>query len=144
MSLEGDIRTALLAMNSVTALVGTGDSARIRPYRLQQSDDSTSEHIIVEVDTRRPQNDLLGKGGLTYADVVISCRAQTRTLANALKEAVKFNGANPGTGLAGYGSSSFHAVLMSEVATRVPYDDGSDNFWHSVELDFTMSYTEQR
>lgn len=144
MSLDGDIRTALLAMSAVTDLVGTGDSARIRPFMLDDRDDKTEEHIIIEVDTQRPQNDITGIGGLTYADVNISCRAMTPTLARALAVAVKRNGTSPGTGLAGYGGSgtSFDAVLEDEVAGRTLWADGSQRAWYTVEQSYVISFTE--
>lgn len=145
MSLSGDIRTALLAMDAVTALVGTGDAARIRSDRLDDRDDKDEEHIVIEIDQLTPQNDVTtGKGGLTYADVNISCRAATRTLADALSTAVKRNGTNPGTGLAGRGTiaSTFQAVLDSEVNSEVPRDDGSQRTWYTVEHSYTMSFAE--
>lgn len=142
MSLDGDIRTALLAMSAVTDLVGTGDSARIRPFMLDDRDDKAEEHIIIDVDTQRPQNDLDGVGGLTYADVNISCRAMTPTLARALAVAVKRNGTSPGTGLAGYSGAAFDAVLEDEVASRTLWADGSQRAWFTVEQSYTMSFTE--
>ena len=144
MALEGDIRTALLAMNAVTTLVGTGDAARIRPYKLEESDDRTKENIVVEVDTRDHLNNLLGQGGLVLAEVNISCRAMTRTLANGLAEAVRVNDKDPGTGLAGYGGSgtAFHAWLEDETASILRWDDGSDKDWHTVEQSYRMQYTE--
>ena len=141
MSLEGDIRTALLNMSAVTALVGTGDDARIRPYSLRDADNQAAAHIIVEVGQDRPQNDLTGLGGLTYSDVNISCRATTPGNARALANAVKRNGTSPGTGLAGY-SGTFDAVLESEEPTITRRGDNSQRDWHSVELSFTMSQTE--
>lgn len=144
MSLSGDIRTALLAMDAVTALTGAGDAGRIRPDRLDDRDDKDAEHIVIEVDALRPQNSLDGLGGLTYADVNISCRAATRTRADALATAVKRNGTSPGTGLAGYGGSgtAFHAVLDDEVDSEEPRDDGSQRTWHTVEQSYVMSFPE--
>lgn len=144
MSLSGDIRTALLAMNAVTALVGTGGAARIRPDRLDDRDDKDEEHIIVEVDRKMPQNDLTGTGGLTYAEVNISCRAATRTQVDALAIAVKRNGTDPGTGLAGYGGSgtAFHAVLEDEVDSETPREEGSQRAWYTVEQTYIMSFAE--
>ena len=144
MSLTGDIRTALLAMGAVTALTGTGDSARIRPDRLDDRDNKDEEHVIVEVDRATPQNDITGIGGLTYSEVNISCRAATRTESDALATAVKRNGTDPGTGLAGYGGSGteFHAVLEDEVNSEVPRGDGSQRAWFTVEQTYIMSQTE--
>lgn len=144
MSLSGDIRTALLSMSAVTSIVGTGDDARIRPDRLDDRDDKSAAHIIIEVETLRPQNDLVGLGGLTYADVNISCRAVSRTAANALATAVKRNGTDPGTGLAGYGSGStaFHAVLDDETTDVVPWKEGSQRAWYTVDQSYVMSFAE--
>ena len=145
MSLEGDIRTALLAMNAVTAYTGSGaTTARIRPYKLDPTDNPKEEHIIIEVDSKNDENWLEGKSGLPLCEVNISCRAMTRALANALAEAVRVNGTDPGTGLAGYGGSGteFHSWLVSRTETTVRWDDKSERKWHSVEMDFRMQYSE--
>lgn len=144
MSLSGDIRTALLTMDAVTALVGTGDAARIRPDRLDDRDDKDADHIIVEIDRSVPQNDVSGLGGLTYSEVNISCRGPTRTRSDALGVAVKRNGTDAGTGLAGYGSNAtaFHAVLEDEVDIEVPREDGSQRTWYTVEQTYVMSQSE--
>lgn len=144
MSIEGDVRTALLAMSAVTAYTGTGDSARIRPDKLQESDDHDEEHVIVEVDSEDKKNCLDGVGGLVYAQVNISCRAKTKALARALASAVRINGTNPGTGLAGYGGSgtTFDAVLEDETPSVIMQDDGSDLAWYTVEQSYVMSFTE--
>ena len=144
MSASGDIRTALLAMDAVTALVGTAAAARIRPDRLDDRDDKDEEHIIIEIDRMDPQNDLTGLGGLTYAEVNISCRAATRSQVDVLATAVKRNGTDPGTGLAGYGGSgtAFHAVLEDEVDSETPRSDGSQRAWYTVEQTYVMSYAE--
>ena len=146
MSLEGDIRTALLGMSAVTALVGTGTSARIRPYQLQTIDDRKEEHIIVDVDGQPRENTLDGSGGvLVNATVNLSCRALTLNEARTLAAAVKTNGTSPGTGLAWYGGSgtAFHAWLEDEVPSLIHWDDGSvKRVWHTVEQTFRVQYTE--
>jgi hypothetical protein len=131
-------------MSAVTALVGTGDAARIRPYQLDDRDNKLEEHIIVEVDVEEPQNDITGIGGLTFADVNISCRAITLAEAKALAVAVKRNGTNPGTGLAGYGGSgtAFDSWLEDEVTGKTLWDDGSQRTWYTVEQSYRMCFTE--
>lgn len=138
MGLETDVRTALLAMSAVTDLVST----RIRTDRLAEGD--TLPAIILEVDSEDPENDLRGKGGLTYADLVVRCRAANGAAARALAEAVKLNGTDPGTGLAGYGTiaSAFQAVLMSSSRAYIPDDDGSDMREREVAMDFRCSFQE--
>lgn len=146
MSLEGDIRTALLTMSAVTAKVGTGTSARIRPYRLQTIDDRTEEHIIMEVDVQARENTLDGSGGvLVNAAVNLSCRAMTLDEARALAAAVKTNGTNPGTGFAWYGGSgtAFHAWLEDETHSEIKWkDDSRERVWHVIDQSYTVQYTE--
>lgn len=144
MSLEGDIRTALLAMNAVTALVGTGDAARIRPYRLEESDDKLEEHIIIEVDDDDHLNDLSGAGGRVMSTVNVSCRAMTDEEARALAAAVRVNGTTPGTGLGPYGGSgtAFDSWLDSEASSVLPFDDGSNRAWYAVDQSYTVTATE--
>ena len=144
-NIEDEIRTVLLTLSAVTAYTGSdSDTARIRSYKLDESDDKTEEHIIIEVDAETRENDLDGLAGLPLCDVNISCRAKTRTLANALSEAVRVNGTDLGTGLAGYGGSgtAFDSWLMDETPSVLRWDDGSDRKWHTVEMHFRVQYTE--
>lgn len=146
MSIEADLRTVLLTFSSVTALVGTSYSARIRPYRLQQDDAGTSEHIIIETDNVDHLNTLDGLGGRIYADVTLRCIGPTLARANALAEAVRTNGTNPGTGLAGYTGTvnghTFDAFLESESVNFVPSDDGRDEGHYSVLAAYTVTVEE--
>lgn len=144
MSIEGDICTALLAMDTVTPLVVTGNVARIRPYKLDPRDDKTKGHIIIEVDEDGRENDLSGRAGLVTSTVNISCRALTSAEARALAAAVRVNGTTPGTGLAGYGGSgtAFDSWLESEASSEIAWDDGSERSWYTVEQSYTMQYTE--
>lgn len=141
MAIEADIRSALLTMNAVTAIVGTGSSARIRPDRLHEDDDDSLAWIVIEIDDERRENDLQGQGGLIFASVNILCRAKTKAAARALAEAVRVNGTNPGTGLAGYGGGSgatFDSYLESTATSYTPADDGSDQGFYDVNMQFTV------
>ena len=144
MSLEGDIRTALLSMSTVTALVGTGNSARIRPYQLLTIDDREEEHIIIDVDSQPRQNTLDGAGVMVAATVNLSCRALTPATARTLAAAVKTNGTDPGTGLAWYGGSgtAFHSWLEDETPSQIRWGDESKRVWYTVEQTYTMQYSE--
>ncbi len=142
MALEGDIRTALLTLSAVTALVGTGAAARIRPYKLEQSDDWTAASIVVEVDNRDHLNDLSGTSARAMVDVNLSCRAMTRSAANALAAAVRLNGTDPGTGLHGYDGAAFSSWLEDDTASILHFDDGSDRDWQTVEMSFKMTHAE--
>lgn len=144
MSLEGDIRTALLDMSDVTALVGTGNSARIRPRELAAIDDRQEEHIIIEVDSQPRENSLDGEEAFITADVNLSLRAMTLAGVKALASAVKTNGTTPGTGLAWYGGSgtAFHAWLEDEVPSKIRWGDDGKRVWHTIEQSYKMQYTE--
>lgn len=146
MSIEADLRTLLLTFDAVTALTGTGSSARIRPYHIHTDDDITAEHITIDVDTIRHLNDIDGTSQRIYADVTLRCCAATRTKANALAEAVRVNGTDPGTGLAGYTGTVnghvFDAVLEDETTAWEPYSDGSDRGHHVVYQTYTVTMAE--
>jgi len=142
MGLMADVRAALLAMDAVTALVGTGATARIRPFTLDESDDLSESHIVIDIDSETPQNDISGVGGLVYASVTVSCRALRLQDANALAQAVRVNGTDPGTGLAGITAATFDAVLDSTATGITWYGDHSQRKWHDVAQDYTMSFSE--
>lgn len=138
MNIFEDLRTALLGMSAVTALVGSGSSARIwnswpRTY--------TVPCIVIDVDQETPANDLSGKGGLVFAAVVVTCRDDDQSDSHALAEAVRLNGTNPGTGLAGY-SGTFDAILDNGQHAEVPKGDGSTAYWYDHVLDCTLIWSE--
>lgn len=140
MSLESDLIAALRAMSAVTALVGSSAAARIEPD--VWGENVTYPAILIEVDGETPANSLDGKGGLVFAEVTVTCRATTRIASRALAEAVRVNGTNPGTGLAGYVGSAFHAWLDDAVTATVPYGEGSDQHYYDTVQTYTVAYTE--
>jgi hypothetical protein len=146
--IEEALRAFLVTLDAVTALtaVGTTGDYRIRPDRLEEDDDERQEHVIIEVDQERPQNDLSGKGGLVYADVTLRCRGPTKKRARALAEAVRVNGTDPGTGLAGYegaaGELAIGAVLEDQQASESPAGDGSDRRTYDVFCSYEISFSE--
>lgn len=146
MSIEEDIRTALVAMDAVSEFNGSGaaDALVIRYGYLEEDDDTDDPHIVLDIDDDTPQNDLTGTGGLRYANLTLTCRATTMANSKALAEAVRLNATDPGTGLAGYGdeSSTFNAVLDDEVRAVEPFDDNSGRFWHVTIQSYIVSYGE--
>jgi len=146
MSIEGDIRTALLAMDAVAEFNGSAaaDTMVIRYEYLEEDDEATDPHIVLDIDSDTPQNNLMGVGGLRYVDLTVTCRAMTMATSKALAEAVRINGTDPGTGLAGYGTAStaFQAVLESEVRTTEPFDDNSGRMWRVTVQSYVVSYGE--
>jgi len=122
-SLESDLRSVLAGLSAVTALVGSGDAARIRWDEIDEDDDLPA--ICCQIDSDDQANDLGGRAGFAAASVTILCRAETRVGSRALAEAVRLNGTDPGTGLAGYAGTEFDAVLESMATvfdTRGFYD----------------------
>ena len=132
MNASDDIRDALLALPAVTAIVGSGATARIwsdwqRTY--------TVPCIIIDIDKEEEQNDLTGKaGGLVVADVTLTCRESTETLREVLRQAVR-------SGLSGY-SGTFDGILDDTQNAAVPKDDGSDGHWYDAVMSFTMLWQE--
>ncbi|MFA7121890.1 MAG: hypothetical protein WC277_10470, partial [Bacilli bacterium] len=101
--MEDAIRRKLLTLSAVTAITGTGDSALIRPDRLHATDTLTATNaaVIVEVDDEEHLNDLEGKSRRRMSSVTLRCRSRQKARARVLAEAIRVNGMNPGTGLAG-------------------------------------------
>ena len=140
------IRAALAAMSAVADYNGSGsaDEMVIRFGYLEEDDTITDPHIVIDIDSDTPQNDIEGHGGLRFADVTVTCRATTMNASKGLAEAVRVNGTNPGTGLAGYGGSgtTFDAWLEDETRGIEAYDDNSGRFWHVVVQSYTVCYSE--
>lgn len=136
-------------MAAVTAIVGSGNDARIRCDDFEDDDDNALESgavtglLLVEVDNEEPRLDILGRGDLTYATATITCRGRTRAEARTLAEAVKFGGTNEGTGLNGY-AGTFDAYLEDTDTAAVPKKDASNDYWHDVLLTYNVSFAEQR
>lgn len=137
MTLEEALRTYLLTLSTVTAITTT-----IRPDELAEAD--TLPAILIELEEELDENDLDGHGGLIYATVIISAISNTKSQARALSEAIKLNGTNPGTGLAGYsglaGSLKIDAVHNSRSSGYVPEEDGTDSGLHSVDSIYSISF----
>lgn len=144
MSIEADLRTYLLTLGTVTTLVGEGGLGRIRPDRLHEGE--TLPAVIMQVDNERPLNTLDGKGGRVYADVTLICRAQEKEDARTLAEAIRVNGTDPGTGLAGYngaaGDSTIDAWLEDQNTSFTPAADGSDQGFYDVFCNYVITYAE--
>ena len=143
-TIEELIRAALLTMDAVTAIVGEGDAAKIRSDHSDEQD--TPPYIVIEIDNEEHLNDLTGKGGRVMADVNVLCRASTRTSSRLLSEAVRLNGTDPGTGLAGYEGTVLSTVLdcwlEDENLAEIPRDDGSKRRWYDVNMSFRATVAE--
>jgi len=142
--LEESLRTFLKTLDAVTALVGGATAPRIRPDKLDEGD--VLPAIIIEVDDEDEQNTLDGLGGLVVADVNVKCRAGTKKVSRQLARAVRVNGTDPGTGLAGYsgvaGDQTIHAVLEGKTTSYTPSGDGSDEGHYDTDMSFTICFNE--
>lgn len=142
------IRAALLTLSAVTDLVGTGGAARIRPWYAQQDTIPANGSIIIETQgVRDHSNSLDGLGGREYHDVNILCRAPDKDDCRALAEAVRLNGTDPGTGLAGITITPIDVEIDCVLETETgPFpilkQDGTTNVWWDVELRFTVQQAE--
>ena len=100
----------------------------------------------MEVGDDEPQNCLSGTGGLVYANVSIYSTARTKAATRALAEAIRVNGTDPGTGLAGHhgttGGVTFDAVLHTRELDFVPATDGSQRGSFIVNSLYIVSYHE--
>lgn len=144
MNIEEKVRDALVAMSAVTAKVGTGSSARIYPDTFPETlKFANLPAICVQVDTADTSNYLGGAGSLTFAELTVICRDDKREDAHSLAEAVKWNGANPGTGLTSHSSTLTVETFDSEVPSYTPADDGSSRGYYDINLVFTISFAEQ-
>lgn len=140
MKIEEAIRLMLLDLDAVTALTAT-----IRPHELIQSDRLPA--IIVTVESRKPQNDLSGKGGLVNAMVYVSAMSSRESLAVDISEAVRVNGTDPGTGLAGFTGTAGtlpikSAMLIDRPIKYYAYEDGKDGGFFSCDSIYDVWYNE--
>lgn len=146
--IEASIRAKLLTLSAVTALVGSGAAARIRPYKLWQKDDVSGDGaLIVRVNREEPQNDLTYRGGLVRGDVSIVACAETIEAARALAAAVRSNNTDAGTGLAGSDWELADVTVQSCLHTFnepdfIPYSDDSDEGYFVVDSHYELMYEE--
>lgn len=150
MTIESSIRARLLNLAAVTAIVGSGSDARIRPHKLWQKDDlKDGPAIMVVVNREEDQNDLNCEGGLIIADISVMCVANTNDAARSLAKAVKYNGTSPGTGLAHAEWNLPTAPLAVESCCYVYtecgfvfFADESDEGYYYADCHYTVIYAE--
>jgi len=138
---------ALKTFSAVTDLVGSGNDARIYAWLKQDVTIPDNGTIIVELDSTDHSNDLLGQGGLEYHDVNILCRAPTPAAATVLAEAIRVNGTDPGTGLAGYSATPIDTLIDATLTdttgpTPAARLDGSANGLFDVNMTWQVSQNE--
>ena len=134
--IEKELRHALVSMGGVQGMVL--DRVWADWFRSK-----TVPAVMFEIDHENRDNDLEGRGGLVVAEANVICRANTKAEARRLAEAVRANGTDPGTGLAGY-TGTFDAVLDDIQLAAVPKGDGSNAHWYDANMSFTLLWKELR
>lgn len=146
--IEADLRTYLLTLSAVTTLVGQ----RIYVDEIPQLADGEEQTdifpcIVFTVMNETEQTDLDGDGGLVLGQIQIAALSGMKSVARSICEAVRINGTNPGTGLAGYtgtvGTASFTKCVLND--TSMEYwqaDDGTDTGLHVVKANYSLWYAE--
>jgi len=145
--IEDVVRDFLLTRTAVTAIVAkhpTAGDPCIRPDTLHEKDQLPA--IVITVEEEDYHNDLSAKSGLARAMLTISCLAATRRDSRLLAEAVRVNGTNPGTGLAGFkglaGGLQIHAQLNGSQTAFVAQGDKSDQGWYATDAAYEVDYPE--
>lgn len=141
------IVTFLKTLSAVTAKVGSGPSAIIRPGQLDESDDlEETAGIVLNIDRLERENDLQGKAGLVTIDLEILCLSPLVTKTWELVKAVRINDTDPGTGLAGYiglaGTLVISACKTHDDWSPVPEFHGTDQLIHVISSHYDVTYSE--
>jgi hypothetical protein len=149
--IEQALCTLLKTFGAVTAIVGTGADARIRPFRLDQGDiddnGGVRDSIVIRPVHEDHLNDLSGVGGLVKSRIQVIAISEVPINARTLAEAVRVNGTDPGTGLAGYDGAPDSVTIQSAMLdakdfAEAPYDDDSDRSFFAVISNYIVEYNE--
>jgi hypothetical protein len=140
--LETAIRSVLKSLPAVTAIVGEGDAARIRPDVLDEDDVLPAIGIEVRADEERNALDESDDAG--RADVAVICRATTRRASRELANAARTNNTTPSSGLAGWegiaGGLTLSLIFDSQETGFTEADDASGTGWYDTEILFVALY----
>lgn len=143
MTIEEAIVATLQTFSAVTALTST-----IRPDEFMltdlKQDGGDAAGILISVEEEDFDNTVDGETDMVQAIVSINAISKSKSRARALSEAIRLNGTNPGTGLAGIkvttGDLPFDAMLQRRVTGYVPNDDGSDSGYRSVDSKYFVTF----
>lgn len=144
MTIEEAVAAQLLTMSAVTAITST-----IRPDDMLMSDlprgDGAAAVLIGDLQEHF-ENDIDGTCSLVAARLTIAAVCRNKARARALSEAIRTNGTDPGTGLAGAnvttGDLPFMAMLEERSAGMVWDQDGGDTGIHSVDSVYYLTFNE--
>ena len=139
MTIEEAIRQKLLSMDAVTAITTT-----FRPIELMQTDRGPT--ISIHVFEKNYTNDISGRCSLVDVRAVVSASSGNKAQAEALAEAIRVNGTDPGTGLAGCtvttGGLPFQAMLIKDELEYVANQDGSNSGRYMVDSIYVLTFEE--
>jgi hypothetical protein len=141
MTIQEAVRAWLLTRTAVTAITST-----IRVDALDQRDKpDVTACILMTVDRKEyDTQNTDGKSDLVQATMMISAISGGRDSSEALAEAIRINGTDPGTGLMGSrvrsGGLNFDAMLESQDFGYIQNIDGSDSGLFSVDSQYTVFY----
>lgn len=138
----------IATLSTVAPLVGS----RIRPMKFAQKDDiSAGPGILLDPNKAEHAVDLSGHNGAKSLKMTFRCVAETLIPAQAVADALEWNGTNPGTGLAGMGPVTVTINAASLVIQKISidetlydfifYDDASDAGYYVVDLVGQVDYT---
>lgn len=128
MSIAEDFVAKLKTVSAITALVGSGSSARIHRNRVPEI--ATFPYIVFGRDERESNMCLDGPGGIATTSIAVECRSGTPAGAEALSDAViaALDG-NTGT----WGASTVRGAFVSSVNDDyLPFPPGKDDGEHTV------------
>jgi len=144
--LEQALASLIGTFSAVTALCGS----RIYPDEVPQAAAKTYPQMEIEIEEENYQDsetlDFLG--GLVMATVRIRTISNLKSQARALAEALRTNGTDPGTGLAGYdgtvNSMLIKAKLDHKQSGYIPEEDGSDSGRYAVDSTYSITFQESK
>jgi hypothetical protein len=142
MTIEEAIRAYLKTLTAVAAIT---DVIRVDRLVMKEARDGAAA-IVIGIDQELFDNTTAGVCEQVEAKITIGCVSEDEAVARQLALAVRKNGTDPGTGLAGCqvtsGSLPFQAMLERRWVSGVPLPDGRDSGLFCAYADYAVFYYE--
>lgn len=136
--------TYLLSKSAVTALIGTGDSARLWPSQLPQGwDVSQGSAAVYEILFGDDTHTLSDRSGFVETRMQMACYAKYHKDAIALARAIKNCGITTQKGV--YSGVDFRGIAVEQGVRAYGNEsptDGTDSWRYLAEFEFKISYLE--
>ncbi len=142
-AMEEAICSYILTKTAVTALIGSGNSARLYPIVLPPTCDLTDGAAATyEIISSSDLQTLSDRAGIVQSRVRIAAFAVTHAAATALARAIKNCGIAALKGVSG--SVDFRGVVIDEGLScyAEPPTDGNETWRYIAEFDLRVSYLE--